>query len=173
MEFVKLGSKKFKVGFATNGIQLNLNIMEKLKQNKLTFLDISANMDTNKYFLVKLVVFYIQANKLGIDCRFRCVVQNSAEYIYLSYWLKDYKVRWQRLMIRSDKIRTQKCPAKDKVMVVLWDGTVVPCCGIINKEIVYGKVGEELNMEFNELENEYCRNCFEVEDDIPIRKKLG
>ena len=172
MDFVKLGSKKFKVGFATNGTLLNLDILEKLKKNKLKYLDISVNMNTNRYFLVKLIVYYTQANKLGIDCRFRCVVQNSAEYTYLSYWLKDYKIRWQRLMIRSDKIRTEKCPAKEKVCVVLWDGTVVPCCSVINKEIVYGKVGEELNMELNELENEYCLGCGEVDEEIPVKFKL-
>ena len=170
--FVKLASKNFKVGFTTNGSSLSLDKLEQLKRNNLTFLDISLNMETNRFRVIHLIKYYIQANQLGIDCRFRCVVGSSAEYIYLRDFLSEYKVRWQRQMIRAKEPRTQKCLAKTKVMIVLWDGTVVPCCSVINKEIIYGKVGEELNTELNELENEYCKWCGEVNEEMPVGRKL-
>lgn len=170
-KFVKLASQKFKVGFTTNGTLLNREVIEKLKKNHLTYLDISVNMHTETFRLIHLLVSYKIANTLGIDCRLRCVVSNYAEFDYLQYKLRDFKVRWQRQMVRTK--RTQKCLAKEKVLVIQWDGTVVPCCAVINKEIIYGKVGGDIDTTLNELENEYCLRCGEVEETMPVKFKLS
>lgn len=172
-KFIRHGSRNFKVGFATNGTLLTFDKIKNFKQNGLTYLDISLNMDTLKNNLVHLVSMYQLANEIDIDCRFRSVVSNSAEYQYLNSMFKTFKIRWQRTMIRNGKeVRNSHCEAKKKVMIVLWDGTVVPCCSVVNKEITYGKVGEKLNTEFNELENPYCLSCHEVKEEMPIRRKL-
>lgn len=172
-KFITLASKNFKVGFATNGTLLNYQKLRELSKAGLTFLDISLNMDSQKRDLLHMVAMYQLANENWMDCRFRAVVNNKAEYDYLSAVFKNCKIRWQRAMIRdSRKVRTSTCEAKKKVLVVLWDGTVVPCCSVVNKEIVYGQVGKRLNFTLNELENDYCKSCHEIDEDMPVRRKL-
>ena len=180
-KFIKHASRNFKVGFATNGTLLNFQKIRELKSNGLTYLDISLNMDTQKFNLVHYIAMYQIANELGLDCRFRTVVNNKGEYDYLHKMLKSFKVRWQRTMIRSKEVRTSPCEAKKKVCVVLWDGTVVPCCSIVNKEIIYGEINntniqEKIRNGIASLDNRfnrgYCKFCGEVEEEMPIERKL-
>lgn len=173
-EFIQLAKKrKFRVGFTTNGSLLTWKVVEGLRKAKLDFLDISLNMDTNRYRAIHLLKWYERMNSNKIDCHLRVVVNNSAEYTYLSYLLDGKKVRWQRAMKHDNQhIRIKPCQAVDKVFVVLWDGTVVPCCHVINKEIILGEVDKTVDMHIDTMQNEYCRNCYEVEDEMPIRRKL-
>jgi hypothetical protein len=105
---------------------------------------------------VHLFDIYKKANALGIDCRFRSVVFSKKEYEKLSKELKSYKVRWQRGMITDFTwTRTKPCPAREKVFVVYWDGTLVPCCRMINGP-----------------DESICLHCREIGDNIPIKNKL-
>jgi len=170
-DFVKLASEDFKVGFASNGVLLDIKKLSKLKASGLTYLDISVNMDTSYYRIIDLIGLLKTANVLDIDCRARSVVRNKMEHDYISYLLRECKVRFQRQMIRDSRLRTEPCQAVGKVLVILWDGTVVPCCHVVNKEIVYGKVGEKIDLSLDTLKNSYCKHCHEV-DVEEVRRKL-
>ena len=101
------------------------------------------------------------------------MVRNSAEYIYLNGELENYKIRFQRAMYQDEnRIRTKECKAVNRVMVVLWDGTVVPCCHVINKEITYGHIDDIWLIEKPGKDNQYCKHCFEVDEKMPVRFKL-
>ncbi len=156
-EFIAM-SYKFIVGFVTNGDLLNDKIMNKLAKSGFEFMYISVNASMGRYELFRILVKYEHMNDKGVDCRLRAVVGNKADYHYLSGILGAYKVRWQREMIRDEnRIRTKKCQTKNKVFVILWDGTRVPCCHVVNKE---------------DATEEYCRHCFESDADIGVRYKL-
>ena len=173
LKYVYMACEQFRVGFATNGKLLTHELLVKLSERGLTYLDISINKNTKWTYLTQALHHYELANYLGIDCRIRSAVYNKEEYDYLQTILRNVKIRWQRAMIRDEtRIRNKDCQARKHVFVILWDGTVVPCCGIVNKEIVYGVVGKPLNMELDVLTNEYCKHCFEVEDKMPVRFKL-
>lgn len=181
VKFIRSGAKYFKVGFATNGSLLTFEKLRELKKNNLSYLDISLNMETFKTYLVHLVSMYQLANEIGLDCRFRSVINSLEEYKYLLSLFKEFKIRWQRAMIRNTKkVRTQRCLAKDKVCVILWTGKVSACCGDFNGEIIYGNIGDRNIVEkiYTGQKNidkelpEFCRHCFEIKDDLPIRYKL-
>jgi len=179
---IKRAAKHFTVGFATNGRLLTLSNPYTLYQAGLRKLDISINSTTPKEEISRLIYIYRLANFIGLECQFRTVVFSKVEYDYLSGVLKDYQVRWQRGMLHlPDKIRTHDCPAIDRVFVVYWDGTVVPCCQVSNGELVYGHVNDKditkkIKKGVEEIHNNMftgvCRHCFEVEFEGPVRYKL-
>lgn len=164
-------AKQFKIGFTTNGKLLSKDLILELKKSGLSFMDISVNMDTDKFSLVHLLTSYTYANSHGINCHLRVVVQNSAEHLYLKDLLSDYKVRFQRVMLRTGK-RDKPCEAVNHVFVVLWDGTVVPCCHVINKEITYGNLDDLAEIKPKNIDSTYCNSCTEIEEDMPVRFKL-
>jgi sulfatase maturation enzyme AslB (radical SAM superfamily) len=168
VKFINM-AKQLKVGFTTNGKLLSKDLILELKKAGLSCLDISINMDTNKFSLIHLLKSYTYANTHGLDCHLRCVVQNSAEYLYLKDLLLDYKVRWQRVMLRTGK-RKEPCQAVNHVFVIQWDGTIVPCCHVINKEITYGTLSNPA-INITNL-NDYCNNCSEINEEMPVKWKL-
>lgn len=148
----------FTVGFVTNGDLLTYDMINRLGRTKLRYIDISVNADMGKFEICRILVKYQHLNDAGIDCRLRAVINTKEEYIYLSDMLSQWKVRWQRAMIRDEtRVRTRKCEAKHSVFVVLWDGIQVMCCNVVNKE---------------DNKKEYCRHCFESDADIGVRYKL-
>jgi len=152
--FVSTAKRYFKVGFATNGSLLTHYILRNLK---LDYLDLSYNCSTPEDLKKDLTDLYFSANySYNIDCRFRSMVFSKEEYEQLNEKLKGYKVRWQRGMIYDpDWKRDVPCPAREKVCVIYWDGTKVPCCRMNNR-----------------ADEKICIHCREVQDDMPIPFKL-
>lgn len=153
LEYVNMAKHDlFKVGFVTNGTLLTPYILSQLEND---YLDLSWNASTPKSLKPHLKSLYKLGNKQGIDLRFRSVVFSQEEHERLDKELEGFKVRWQRGMI-TDKTWTRdcKCPAREKVFVIYWDGTEVMCCRMTNSN-----------------DQNLCVNCREVQG-VDIKEKL-
>lgn len=187
IKFVALASRKFKVGFASNGTLLTIPTLMNLKDAGLSQLDLSLNKNVSYEHSKHLHGLYAVANSLGIDCRFRTMIYSQEDFKYWNDLLYDYKTRYQRFMISDKKkIRREDCSAIDKLFFVCFDGSVVPCCRVADKEIVYGNISDQdivskikkgvkrihSSIKLNK-HKEICRHCSEISDDLPIDFKLS
>ena len=68
----------------------------------------------------------------------------------------------------------------DKLFIIQWNGTVVPCCQCYDNQFVYGHV-DGLNIanfvkigiaKLRVLIPGFCDTCKEVDCDIPVEYKL-
>lgn len=183
---VRTAAKKFRVGFTTNGYYLNKSNMRHLVAAGLTYLDISVNTSTPKWFLPFVFEAYEIGNNLGIEISLRSVVFSPEEFIKVQDIVGDRRVKWQRGMVNNETVnRTSDCPMIDKLFIIYWDGTVVPCCQVADNEIVYTYVSnrnaaEYINKGIQKIHQginmgsllPHCKTCKEIEYNIPIIYKL-
>lgn len=186
LKFVKYSAQYFKVGFTSNGTLLTEPMIHNMRHAGLYYLDLSLNKNTPKEYISHLLNIYTIANKIDINCHFRTVIFSDEDFKYFSDLLVDCKVRFQRCIInKNESIRTDDCLAIDKLFFVYFDGTVVPCCRVADKEISYGKVTDKtivkkiktgikkIHSNIKYLKhNSICTHCFEIDSNIPVPYKL-
>ena len=181
MQMVGLANKNgFSTGFTTNGYYLNTHILQELKNNGLDFLDISINAETSYNFGSFLKDIYFYSKTIGITTSFRVTVSNKEAYESALSKTRGYAVKWQRLMLfDSNYERKNKCPVINKLFVICWDGTIVPCCQVYDNQIVYGDIFinhkillNKIESLYNDQDNSTCKICREVDCDLPIIHKL-
>lgn len=187
LKFVAFSAKRFNVGFASNGSLLTTPMLIDLKKIGLKYLDLSLNKNVSSEYSKHLHSLYDAANSLGINCHFRTLIYSSEDFKYWSRSLYGYKVRYQRRIVDFvEKIRIKDCGVIDKLFFVYFDGVVVPCCKIADKEIIYGditdkdivtKIKSGVKLIHTQIKSykhkKVCKHCFEIEDDIPVEFKLS
>lgn len=171
----------FDIGLTTNGILLNKYLIDRLKESGLTDIDISFLPYTPIGFESHLIEMYKYARYIGINTSFRSAINNMYEYNSVYSRIPYYNIKWQRMMLFDELYeRKDKCPVIEKLFVIYWDGTIVPCCQIYDGQIIYGTIGENIDkimkrvkhFKENHLNYNICNYCKEVEDDMPIPYKL-
>lgn len=175
-------SRGFINGLTTNGYYLNRLNINKLKVQGLNYLDISFDVSISLHFEDYIKEMYNISVEYGLETSFRAIVRNKKEYDYLLDKIGKYNVKWQRQMLFDPEYeRKAQCPIIEKMFVIYWDGTIVPCCQIYDNQIIYDYVFHS-NRErmtkvieyFKEhhLKREICQHCMEVQSEMPVPYKL-